>query len=916
MSAGEPVTRTFLFTDLEGSTRLWEDEPDLMPKALARHDEILRTLIETNGGSVFSTAGDSFAAAFANAVDAVRVAVEGQRALASEQWPGARPLRARMGLHTDVAHCRDDNYFGAGLNRCARLMSAAHGGQVVCSEATAALIRDATVGTITLVDLGEHRLRDLSRPLRVFQLNDPDAPGEFPSLRSLDAFPTNLPAQLATFVGRTAELRATTDALQTSRLVTLTGVGGVGKTRVALQTAADLLPRYVDGAWLVELGGVADAFAVEEAIAAALGVQEQPGQSLHESVLAFLAGKRLLMVLDNCEHLLEPVADLVETALARAPKLAVLATSREALGVSGERVLGVPSLSLPAIDDPGGLAITDAVALFLDRARSARSDFVLTGDNGTAIAHLCRRLDGIPLAIELAAARVRSMAPAEIAARLDQRFRLLTGGTRRAANRHQTLRRAIDWSWELLADDDRALFRRLAVCVGGFDLAAAENIGAGGGIDAFDVDDLLGRLVEKSLIVAEDQGETTRYRMLETIREYVLERLEEAGEVDEARERHALYYADFAEDAGKGLKTAAEQVWLERAEGDLDNLRLAVAWSIDASQSAVALRIVTALSIKGIQIETSVGTWAEAAITAEGASDDFRYPAVLGCVAWTAMRQGNTERAIALGQRALALSSSETPEQARVRMQVIGTTAGTLGYLQQAESEQLVDEWVQVARRLDDPYEEALAEAINCLNRYFLGADGGVEAGERAVEAARRSGCPSATSYALTTLAIAIDLSHPERALALLDESVECAEAVNNRFAAVVANSTRGALLIRAGDLVAGLRASLDAASRGHHDGNRAQQVSGLWQVSYVLAIMQNDEPAATIDAWARGVFGGQMVGGLLAIATSAREALDQLPSRLGEQRHAEIARRGAAMDDDEIMQFAHAVVDAVTSTR
>jgi predicted ATPase/class 3 adenylate cyclase len=909
---GGAVTRTFLFTDLEGSTRQWEDEPDVMRAALARHDELLRTVIEANDGTVFSTAGDGFAAAFPTAETAVRVAVDGQLALSGEAWPGKQPLKARMGLHTDAAHERDGNFFGPGLNRCARLMGAAHGGQIVCSEATAVLVRDSVGATTRFVDLGEHRLRDLSRPLRVYQVNHPELPSEFPALRSLDAFPSNLPAQVATFIGREADLVTVAEAVQASRLVTLTGVGGVGKTRLALQAAADVLPAYADGAWLVELGGVADALAVEEAIAAALGVQEQPGQTLRESVLAFLRGKRLLMILDNCEHLLEPIADFVETALSRAPKLAVLATSREALGLRGERVLGVRSLPVPPTDtDLATLVTAEAIALFVDRAQAARDGFALTIDNGAAVAHLCRRLDGIPLAIELAAARIRAMAPAEIAARLDQRFRLLTGSGRRTANRHQTLRRAIDWSWDLLGEDERTLLRRLSVCVGGFDLAAAEAIGSGGVIDAYDVDDLLGHLVEKSLVVAEERGDTTRYRMLETIREYVLERLEDAREVDESRERHARHYAAFAEEAGVGLRSARERGWLERTDDELDNLRLAVAWATDAGQPALALRIIAALSLHGLRIETSVGAWAETAITAPGAPGDPRYPAGLACVAWAVMRQGDSKRALALGREALELSCATTDDDARVRMQVIATTSGVLGTMQQPESAEVIDEWVALATRLEDPYDTALAHAMLCVNRFFRGLPDALEAGERAVAAARRCGSPTALAYSLLTLALTLDQTdHVDRALAVLDEAVACADSVDNRYGAFVAGQTRGQIHSRIGNYDLGLQLTFDGVIRAWRAGHRAQQALGLWWCGGVLAITGHDEPAAVIAGWVQSVFGGIQAGTVSAQFLSV--ALESLPARLGEPRYSGHIARGAAMDDDEIIHFAQAAIEAV----
>jgi len=427
---GPAGTVTFLFTDVEGSTRQWQEDEAAMRAALARHDKLVRAAIEDCGGVVFSTMGDGMAAAFANASDAVRAALDAQEALA-----GVLPVR--MGLHTGEAEVRDGDYFGTTVNRCARLTAVAHGGQVVCSEATASLVRDAFPAS--LADLGEHRLRDLARPVRVFQVGE----GRFPALRTLDAFPGNLPLQLSSYIGREKELERAAAALADSRIVTLTGVGGVGKTRLALQVAAEVLPRFTDGAWLVELAPVRDPEGVPDAVAAVFEVTPRSGQSLLQALVEFLRGKQLLLVVDNCEHLLEPAATLIEALERSCSHLAVLATSREGLGIDGERMLAVPSLVSPKADaSPEAVAEAAAVRLFVDRAQAVKAEFSVTGDNAAWVAQVCRRLDGVPLAIELAAARVQAMTPAELARRLEQRFEVLAGGKRGAVERHQTLRAA------------------------------------------------------------------------------------------------------------------------------------------------------------------------------------------------------------------------------------------------------------------------------------------------------------------------------------------------------------------------------------------------------------------------------------------------------------------------------------------
>ena len=545
-------TVTFLFTDLESSTRLWQDHPEAMKPALARHDEILRDAIESHDGFVVKTTGDGFHAAFAAAHDAIDAAVAGQLTLAQEQWGETGPLRVRMGIHSGPAESRGGDYYGTAVNRAARLMSVAHGGQVVVSLATNELVRDSPV---QLVDLGEHRLQDLGQPERIFQVAHADLSAEFAPLRSLDSYASNLPLQMTSFVGRGRELVEITKAFDDTRVVTLTGVGGVGKTRLAVQVGAELLPRFGDGVWLCELGPVADRGLVPEVVAAALGVQQRPGMSLAESILAACRNRELVLVLDNCEHLLDAAATLVEAMVRACPGVCVLATSREGLGVSGERILVVRSLGLPATDGLPGDSVeeADAVRLFCDRAVSARDGFVLGADNVDAVAQICDRLDGIPLAIELAAARVRMMTPGEIADRLDERFRLLTGGARTAVERHQTLRQAVDWSYDLLAPREQELLNRLGVFAGGFTLDAAESVAAGGGIETFDVLDGLGQLVDKSLVVADATPVGTRYRLLETIRQYALERLDDTGETDTTRRRHATWCAGFVAQASVGI---------------------------------------------------------------------------------------------------------------------------------------------------------------------------------------------------------------------------------------------------------------------------------------------------------------------------------------------------------------------------
>ena len=468
-------TVTFLFTDLEASTRLWEEHPDAMHGALARHDEILRGAIAAHEGHVVKTTGDGFHAAFADASSAARAAVDAQVALAREAWGDTGELRARIGIHTGPAQQRDGDYYGTALNRAARLMSVAHGGQIVVSLATEELLAGSLDADTALVDLGVHQLRDLAAPVQVFQLVHPGLRRDFPPLRSLDAYRGNLPVQATSFVGREAEIAAIGTALTTSSLVTITGVGGVGKTRLAVQAAAEVLPDFPDGAWICELAAAIDGDSMLQIVAATLVVPPRAGHDLTDAIAQFLRSKRLLLVLDNCEHLLDEAGALASALIQHCPGVRMLATSREGLGVDGEQVWPLPSLTVAASSDSTALVGNDAVRLFGDRAHAIKPAFVLDAGNVGAVAEVCRRLDGIPLAIELAAARVVSMTPREIADRLDERFRLLTGGRRSAVERHHTLRATVDWSYSLLDERSRTVFDRLAVFDGGFDSAAADR---------------------------------------------------------------------------------------------------------------------------------------------------------------------------------------------------------------------------------------------------------------------------------------------------------------------------------------------------------------------------------------------------------------------------------------------------------
>jgi predicted ATPase/class 3 adenylate cyclase len=552
-------TVTFLFTDIEGSTRLWETASAAMGVALERHNLIVRAAIEEAGGYVFATGGDGFAAAFARAADGLVAALGAQEALEAEIWPEDASIRVRMALHTGEVTERHGDYFGSPVNQVARLMALGHGGQILCSALTAGLV----TGEVPLLDLGEHRLRDLSSAQRVFQVGE----GRFPALRSVDVVPGNLPTMLTELVGRSDDIAGLVKLLEHERLLTLTGVGGVGKTRLALAVAAATATGFPDGCWLAELAPAGSANEVTGAVSSAVGVPATNVMALAR----YLAGRRTLIILDNCEHVLTGAADLAEAVLRAGPETVILATSREPLGVAGEVVRGVRSLTVPS----SGVSLSEAadasaVRLFAARASAAVEGFVLDEDNVEAVVEICGHLDGIPLAIELAAARVRGMSPGEIARRLGERFRLLAA-SRGSIERHRTLLGAVSWSHDLLGEPERVVFRRLGGFPASFDLAAAEAI-AGDTDSALDVVDAVLLLVDRSLVVFDPAAQ--RYRLLETLRQFATDRLAEAAETDQARQHHGQFYLQLVAHQGDLMAAGAFQ----RLDAELDNLRAVAEW--------------------------------------------------------------------------------------------------------------------------------------------------------------------------------------------------------------------------------------------------------------------------------------------------------------------------------------------------
>ncbi|HEY3284236.1 MAG TPA: AAA family ATPase [Armatimonadota bacterium] len=594
-------TLTFLLTDVEGSTRLWERHPEAMRSACARHDALVESVVDAHDGVLVRPRGegDSRFAVFPLATNAVTAASVLQTALHAETWPREAALRVRIALHTGEADLREGDYYGAAVNRCARLREIAHGGQTLLSQATAGLVQDSLPRHTRLLDLGDHLLRDLERSERVYQLTPAGLPEAYPSLRSMERFAHNLPVQLTSFVGREEEVSRVRDLLGQTRLLTLVGVGGTGKTRLALQAAAGLLEAFPDGVWLVDLAPTGDADRVPQTVAAALGVREQGGQPLVATLSEHLKSRSVLLLLDNCEHLLDACARLTESLLRASPGLRVLTTSREGLGVTGETLYRVSSLRLP---DAGEVPSLDAltgfpgVQLFLERARAAAPGFAVTAATLPSVLDVCRHLDGIPLAIELAAARVGTLPLERIARGMSDRFRLLTGGSRTAPPRLQTLRATMDWSYDLLTEPEQTLLRRLSVFVGGWTLEAAEEVGSGQGVGEWEVIDRLGALVEKSLVVYDEGDVGGRYHMLETVRQYARDRLLDTGEAEDLRQRHLTFYLGLAEEAERHLYGPEQAAHLRSLERDHDNLRAALEESlVRGEDEETALRMVGAL---------------------------------------------------------------------------------------------------------------------------------------------------------------------------------------------------------------------------------------------------------------------------------------------------------------------------------
>lgn len=710
-------TVTFLFTDIEGSTKLAQQYPAQWEALRQRHHAILHKSIQAHDGTIFQDIGDGLCAAFHTAPQALEAAVQAQLALQREVWEPA-PVKVRMGIHTGAARLSNDglraDYLGyTTLALTSRIMSAGHGGQILLSGATRELVRDALPANTEMIDLGEKRLKDLLRPEHLSQVNAKGLPNSFPPIKTLDAFPNNLPMQLTSFVGREKEIGELKAELEQHRLVTLTGSGGTGKTRLSLQVAADLLENFDQGVWFVELAPLADPALIPQTIQAAIGIIEQPGKLPLDLLKEYLLDKQTLIVLDNCEHLIEGSSRVANALLNASPGLKILASSREALGVRGELSYPVPSLSLPDpkhLPEMETLSQYEAVRLFIDRALLVSPHFTVDKGNAPFIAQICYRLDGIPLAIELAAARIKMMSLEQISARLDDRFRLLTGGARTALPRQQTLRALIDWSYDILTDTERLLLRRLSVFAGGWTLETAEEVCSGEGLEPFEIMDLLGQLLNKSLvsvIECSDCG-VMRYRMLETIRQYAREKLLESGSSGAVRKKHLAYFVKLAKAAGAELTGPHQAVWLERLEDELDNLRAALEWAL-ASDVQAGLQLMTASAPfwEGHGYPREAGDRLGELLERYPAEDSLRADA-MPKRAWFLELQNDFPRARPLAEQSLELSRRISDRKSQAASLLwLGVITAMQGDM--TSGIQSVEESLTISKELDDKLGQAYA---------------------------------------------------------------------------------------------------------------------------------------------------------------------------------------------------------------
>jgi predicted ATPase len=873
---------TFLFTDIVGSTRLWEADGDAMSVALAAHDAVLAEVVVSRGGWVFKHTGDGVCAVFGSARAAVDAAVEAQRRVG---------LPVRMGVGTGEAELRGEDYFGPALNRAARVMAAGHGGQVLVAASTAAV-----VDGVELVDLGEHSLRDLSGVHRLFQVRAEGLRVEFPPLRTLDVTPGNLPVQTSSFVGRMAEVAELVGVVRNSRLVTLTGVGGVGKTRLAMQVAGELVPEFDEGVWLVELAAVGDPAAVPDVVATALGVVPQPAMTVTDSIATALAGRRVLVVLDNCEHVLDAAAGLVEAVLARSASAKVLATSREGLRVGAECLWPVPSLA--SRDGDGA-----AVALFVERARAVVPRFALddpaTAATAATVVEICERLDGIPLAIELAAARMVSMNPTEVLERLSDRFRLLAGA-RRSPGRHQTLRHAVAWSYDLLTVEERDVLARCAVFAAGFDAAAATELCD---VNEYELLDALDSLVRKSLMTTTQVGGHTRYGLYETIRLFAEEQIDPVS-LAEVRDRHARYFAEQIEAWWTTWDSPDQRLALEWVDVEFANLRAGFYWAADHGDIVTATKIAahTAVFAQSLSRYEPVG-WAEELLAAATVADVPQLPRLYAAAAFCS-QIGRPDSGREYARRAAELERDPKYDPFNPRWAGI---MEALAHIMAGDLEMTVGTCRELASRTG--LERVIGLAIQTFILPALGRGEEARAlADGAVSAAREHGNPFWIAMALDAYGRAYAQTDADKALGAFRESLEIADRNHIAFfrAGVAADFAR---LVAEGDLDEGLALFDEIVDAAHRGGSPTQVDLALADLAFVFRDLGRAEIAAT-------VYGSSTRSSNIAGVTLLPELIEHLRDRLGEATFDECVATGAAMETADAVRFARQQIQTARDER